>query len=305
VSNVSQVTPLYYASTAAIRIYFAELLTWFQSTGIIQTTDPGQLVPSTITIPGAGNTLIGYWLFKFADSSIYFKLEFYTGPSSNVYNHQLYLTVGLGSDGAGNITSIGYPRTNITGGANNAFTPGGPALSGLNTYPSWITYRDVDHSFFCAIHKYGGISSGSNFYSCFAFAIEKFSDLDGVPNSNGYVVTTQGLSLGAKCIKRAIRTASPATVFAANTHFALVPGGVTLSASTVSERKIWPHQQPAPESMYSPYMCTIIAQEVPAGVLFRATALGGIQRTFLSVGMAFGSGFADSTSWTVAILWKD
>jgi hypothetical protein len=94
-----------------------------ESGGVIRTTDTGQVNLSTMTFPGANNTPAGYEIRRFTDSlqasaPIFIKIEYARGGGANFFD--VFLTIGTGSDGAGNITGVKFPRTQI--GLINNFT---------------------------------------------------------------------------------------------------------------------------------------------------------------------------------------
>lgn len=287
-------TPVYHASTADLRIYGAELNAWMTAAGLVQTADTGQINWATVTLPGTLGTSIGYEIWRFADSSIYFKLEYTTNISAVIRVLQQHLTVGSGSNGSGTITGIGFPRTDIT----NAVTANAQT-SGTVPCPTYIC---CTADFFGIVHKMGGPTSLLPSYC--AFAIEKMLDDDGAVSNIGYVVSWQPGSLTGSMNKRAYRSAATATLFAANTSFCVVPGAVTVSSSLISDRQVWAHAQPNPRSVYSGCFCTLIPSELPAGMTFAATLLGATERTYISIGLGMGSGFAASASWGCGMLWE-
>jgi hypothetical protein len=99
----------------------AEFRTWGQTMraamtavgGLVQTPDTGQINWTTVTKPSAANTAAGYEIWRFDDAAqatvpIYMKIEWGTGGSAN--SPGMYLTLGTGSNGAGTITNIRFPR---------------------------------------------------------------------------------------------------------------------------------------------------------------------------------------------------
>ncbi|MER3499770.1 MAG: hypothetical protein C4308_14680, partial [Chitinophagaceae bacterium] len=81
--------------------------------GIIKTADTGQINLATATFPTANDTVAGYEIRRFSDSlqssaPIFLKFEY--GRGFAVYEMALFLTIGTGSSGAGNITNIKFPR---------------------------------------------------------------------------------------------------------------------------------------------------------------------------------------------------
>lgn len=100
--------------------------------GMVRTVDSGQIDWDTALTPDAGDTPAGYEVWAFSDAlqdthPVVWKLEYGTGGTSNSLRPiRLWITVGKGTDGAGNITDILIPRTRL--GNSNPST-GGYSLS--------------------------------------------------------------------------------------------------------------------------------------------------------------------------------
>jgi hypothetical protein len=87
--------------------------------GLVQTADTGQIDPSRAVNPRTTLTLIGYEIWRFDDAlqatqPVFLKVAYYTGNPSTVF--VIRLTVGLGSDGSGTLTT---PSTEMTGACAN------------------------------------------------------------------------------------------------------------------------------------------------------------------------------------------
>ena len=81
----------------------------FTTFGWIRTSDTGQINWTTVPFPTIVNTSQGYSIFRMSDSlqgtyPCYIKIEY--GSYTAVLNPSLWITIGTGSDGAGNITGI-------------------------------------------------------------------------------------------------------------------------------------------------------------------------------------------------------
>jgi hypothetical protein len=94
------------------------VITGLLAVGLTQTADTGQINTSTVTAPTAANTTQGYTIWSFNDTlqstaPIFIKLEF--GSGNGQYYPIMWITVGTGSDGAGNITFTGAGSPNNMG----------------------------------------------------------------------------------------------------------------------------------------------------------------------------------------------
>ena len=83
--------------------------------GLPKTADTGQINLATVTRP-AVNTSGGYEIRRFDDAlqatkPVFFKIEYGTGAGSPGTGISFWLTIGTGSDGAGNITGTFFTRT--------------------------------------------------------------------------------------------------------------------------------------------------------------------------------------------------
>lgn len=92
---------------ANFRAWVAAVRAAIVATGIVRTSDTGQIDTATVSAPATG-AYAGYDIFRFDDAAqgsdpIYFKLEY--GKGSATTRHALRLTAGTGSDGAGTISN--------------------------------------------------------------------------------------------------------------------------------------------------------------------------------------------------------
>jgi hypothetical protein len=293
-TTLSSSTPYSMATTAAMRTTLTELLGWMTtSAGLVQTADTGQVDPTTATLPAA-NVVIGYWVLRFADSSIYFRLDMKTNTTVGgiiVFT----LTVGTGSDGAGNITGQSMPATQIT--------TGGQGLSSTTTsYPTYIC-RTAD--FFGICWKVG---APVTMPSGLAFAIEKTCDSSGTATTTGYCVSYQTANANATTlqVKVAVRTAAPAQTFTASSSFCAVPGGVTSSTTAAGNKQAYLHAFPIPDVVLSNYLCTYVASEAALSTTSSFVLVGATAHTYIALANSMSNGNSNSASatWGTMMLWE-
>lgn len=111
------------STTTYIRAWVSWLSLGIVEVGWVQTSDTGQCDASAIPVPAAVNTPVGYHVFRMADAlqataPVFVKLEY--GSGSAVNNPAIWVTIGTGSDGAGNLTGIRLSRTQISGGGTTS-----------------------------------------------------------------------------------------------------------------------------------------------------------------------------------------
>lgn len=158
-----------FGSTAKLRAWGSAISACLVASGLTVTADTGQVNWTTVTWSNATNTKMGYEVYRFNDtlqatSPIYFRIDYGTGGSSS--NPSTWLTVGTGSDGAGNITgtAAGMASTsnnfqttantnaNNTVGASYSTSAGACSilcgqLDGVaNRYGAWVVGRSCDTS---------------------------------------------------------------------------------------------------------------------------------------------------------------
>lgn len=281
------------ADTTATRAWGAELKAKMAAAGVVQTADTGQVDWASVARPAAANLIIGYEIWRLPDSSLYFKMEYWTGVTTVTNSPQFWLTVGTGSDGAGGITGTISTRTNLANVAQ--------AISSATTPRA--SYCCCTADFFGLAFKVAGAATTP---SVFGFSIEKFVDVTGAATTDGFVVRMMGLSTTALQIVQAVRTASPATVFAATTAFCLVPANVTASADELGNNQVFLHSHPSPRGIFGNFTCTVIVAEVALGNTFSVALVGATAKTFMGLGNALGTGNTGSAlaTWGTAFLWQ-
>lgn len=161
--------------------------------GLVQTADAGQFTVGTYTTVSAGtNSTAGsydidaYFIFRFNDAlqataPIFIKVEICKGVGSpaNGYAVVLRVTVGTGSDGAGNITGPTALIRNNHGSASSAFA--------LVYNQSWASYS-ASAGFLGMVYCGGsGVSSGT-MYNSISFFVERIPDANGEPTAQGFTL---------------------------------------------------------------------------------------------------------------------
>jgi len=109
------------STAAAIQAWTTWIASGIVEVGWVQTSDTGQCNTATLSTPGAIQTSVGYQIFRMADAlqataPVFMKVEFGSGAAVN--NPSLWITIGTGSDGAGNLTGIRMARSQLTSTAS-------------------------------------------------------------------------------------------------------------------------------------------------------------------------------------------
>lgn len=285
-------------STAHFRTWGLELSTKLAAGGLTKTSDTGQINWASVNRPGTG-VVAGYEIWRFADSTIYFKLEYGTG-SAGVNNPELLLTVGTGSNGSGTITG---QSTTVSVAITSGSSYGSSGPTSLVTgYPSYLCVT-ADYVGLC--HKAGG-----NVYGCNAlFAIRKWTDATGAAVSTGFsVLTSDSANTGTSVLwAEHVRTAATAQTFTRSQTFCLVPSNVVTSDTGGGANQVFLHFQNSPAIIPDNFVCTICSSELPLATTFSTSLVGATAHTMISLGInSGGSGNSGSsgTNWGIAMRWE-
>lgn len=186
---------------ASYRLMAQALITNMIAAGLVQTSDTGQINPSTIVIPTGGGSSggvteeYGYVMFRMNDSlaatlPVYIKLIFgaYFGNNSSTRRCGLKISIGFATDGAGNLT-----------GPVKELISSGPTLAGTNTelagpHPSWCHHKEGSVALLAYRANWrlvNGVSVNADFPLHF-FVIERTRDAAGNPTAEGINIMSRG-----------------------------------------------------------------------------------------------------------------
>jgi len=107
------------ASDATFRAWVGAFLGALDAAGAARAPDTGQIDPSTITVPGSVNGVAGYAMYFLDDAlhathPVYIRLQFGRGATT-ASRPAMWLTIGKATDGAGGMSQILLPETNVSG----------------------------------------------------------------------------------------------------------------------------------------------------------------------------------------------
>lgn len=170
--NTSTTLPLSGTITdAEFRAMYSFIANCLEAGGIARTADTGQVNLATMTFPGTNDAAAGYEIRAFSDAlqatvPIYLKLEPARWYSANVMG--FYITIGTGSDGAGNITGVKWARQLYV--INNA-----TIVTGAKNYVSAGTNRFA-------------FTIGTAIANGMMFSLERTKDLAKAPTGDGLIM---------------------------------------------------------------------------------------------------------------------
>lgn len=111
------------STDATYRVWTKAIFDTIIAGGWIQASDTGQINFTTVTKPTVINTVSGYSILRMNDSlqstvPVFMKLEY--GCGSSLTYPALFITLGVGSDGSGNLTTPTSTRIEVGPQAGNA-----------------------------------------------------------------------------------------------------------------------------------------------------------------------------------------
>jgi hypothetical protein len=287
------VSPIDSDTDANFQAWGGQISAQLAAIGLTKTSDTGQINWGSVSIGGFG--IVGYEIWAFNDANqagnpIYFRLGYgAAGPS----NPELQLTVGQGSDGAGNITGALK---------SNPLTLLGATLLG-NAYPSYLCYRAVDG--FLGVALKAGAVNGSAYLG---FCISRTNDTTGAVTGDAFNVTAAG-SNSYPCTAYTIAAAANLK-FPSNGSFntnapqlATWPYYLQSSYAAGSIQAV-PIFALAPQIQVDAKRCVAILADVPIGTSFSLAVVGPTPRTFIQTGGCLGYQVNNDTHYGTCMLWE-
>lgn len=276
-------------STAAIyRTWGLRVAALWAAAGLVQTSDTGQVNWATVLAPGTNNRN-AYEIWRFSDPSqatapIFIRVDYGTGTSSGTEG-AILLTMGMGTDGAGNITNTIAPVTGVINGAS--------AVAGQLTRLS-VVYRD-GYLFIMQIANTAGTPVIN-----YARATVRSIDADATPNNKG-VMVFNGLSNTGNISTYNIVSGIPTSVGVAyNTQYStLIPGNVN-SVADGTDTQYFIHWMMPNRVSAVPSILTLQAGAVTQLTTFSAIPLAGITKTFIALDALGSTGYATNTNYRLA-----
>ncbi len=263
--------------------------------GFVQTGDTGQINPATVAKPTATNTLAGYEVWRFADAlqstaPIFMKLSFYSSNVASGNGPSLYLTVGTGSDGAGNITGV---NTGLLASGSGSTAPSNTASPILA----------------CHTAGYGMILAGGLVQSSFPtnagfFVVARTCGTDGTLTGQGAVIYRQSGSGNVLATVHGLSFATGAVLSERSPVAGVVTGNAAMTTgNAVPMAKNYANLgYPVPSYGVLSYR----SADVAAGSTFSTAVWGGTAHTYYALGSGYVNGmdaFA-TTTITGAFLWE-
>jgi hypothetical protein len=136
---------------STLRTWGAGVNALWASAGLVQTSDTGQINWASATKPSGANGDIGYEIWRFNDSlqsvaPVFIRAEWKSSANTSGNNVNLWIQVGTGTDGSGNLTG-----TIIDNGSGAAFRSGYSVTQAANqsTHGNYISVQEGSVVAFC------------------------------------------------------------------------------------------------------------------------------------------------------------
>lgn len=295
--------------------------TMLSTIGLTQTADTGQTDWTTNTqYPTGQSQNKGYQVWRFNDtlqatSPIFMRFDFASGYCSNATSvlAVVKLTVGTGSDGAGNITGTWFGPVNPY---NGVYSPSAGVIQPVST--NYITHYAMYNATYgcCGIvycagtlrNSTGGTPASSSAYFQIARSVDQTT---GLPTGDGVYAhahsTTDPNTTTNNIPIITYRNYSSGVLYTINRTSTNVPGNVTASLYS-GGCQAYPQAYFTPQVQYLSQMCTVQKNEFPFGTTFSSTILGSTPLTYISVSpYANSSGEVMTNSgntYVSAMLWQ-
>lgn len=200
------------ATDAAFRAWGKAISDALAAVGMVKTADTGQINWATVATPApTNNVAAGYEVWRFDDTlqsthPVFVKLEYGSsqgGTSTAGARVQMWITIGKGSDGAGNITGVMLAQTRV-GTYLTSNTTSGISSTAFPGYVSLCASKAC-----LAVFPFVGANTAGTGQPMPGFIIERSRDGQGAPTGDGLLfvcMAGQGTSQSAN---------SPATFMAA------------------------------------------------------------------------------------------
>lgn len=264
-----------HSSDAGFRAWGSELNTKLTAAGLVNTADTGQINWTTVTRASAGNKA-GYEIWRFADSTLYLKIEYGTA-SGGAGNPGLWITTGTGSNGSGTLT--GQLSTTATCHANTA------PVSTSTSYTSYIG-RTADHLALC--WKFNA-ATGS--FPMAFFAVGKTVDNTGAATTTGYSQWTLG-GTGLLTLQPVRTTATAVTYNGTTANYVAMPGDQSTALVSGTDPQIFTLWGLTPQVQPWPWGALYLNSDITKQSTVSVALVGTTTRIYLTLGQVGNAGSA-------------
>lgn len=261
------------------------------ATILAKTADTGQINWVTVTKPVAINTSAGYEIYKFTQAvgNLFYKIEYGTGGTATA-TFATWVTIGTGSDGAGNITGVTAARTQGTGTSFVGTT---------NSYPSYSCCLNGAFWILAGAGSNASVTGGTA-QTFFGHAFT--CDSTGTVTTDGYETFLVNMS-ASTATTNAVNPATVNVFTSATGQNVLVPYGITASNYGTGGNNIfqvWRHEIPLPQTLTTAFVGTYITSEAGVASTTTMAIVASTTHTFFFTGAAVLHGAnSNNDSWVL------
>ncbi len=284
-----------FSTDAKFRTWGSAVSAAIVASGLTVTSDTGQINWTTVLRATTANVKQGYEVYRFNDSlqstaPIFLRIDYGSLGNSTGTNPGTWLTVGTGTDGAGNVTGAYYPVTQI-GTSTNGSTNTTNAIRASYSASAGAFFLDT------------GIVPAATNQSCGTWLIQRTCDSSGNPTGSGLaIVRFPGSAIGTPVQTPVSLT--PVVAFATRNPAVgvLNVGSTSVSGGGVIE--LYRSYVTAPTPFGSQGSVAYLSADIVANATFSAAPWVG-SHTYLALGTQYGP-FEQSgdTNICAAVIWE-
>lgn len=261
------------STDAAFRVWGLEFSTQLAAVGLVQTADTGQINWASVTRASANNSA-GYEIWRFADSSLYMKMEYGSAGANTI--PQMWLTAGTGSNGSGTITG----QTNTRATFLNGTAPTSTTTTSISRF-----CHVTDAFAVCWKEAYGGTSTliGG------LLVVGKTVDGAGAATTVGFGVLRNNIPGSQVLSFQSVRIAATAATFNDTPLFGLLPGtlvntAIASTAAASGNKQAYDIFLNVPDVLPFAWANVILVADAGRGTSFAVAQVGAVSHTYASTG---------------------
>lgn len=297
-----------HVDSPSFRLWGSKLSAALQACGLLQTADTGQINWTTVAYSNTASFSSGYEIYQFTDelqatSPVFIRIDYGTGnqPGVATGSPSIWVTVGTGTDGAGNLTGVVSTQEQITG-------LGSAQQISSNTLP-YPTYISFNGSYLGVVHKLNGTNWPGDGYtwSGGVFMVGRGTNTAGqyVAGEVVFACSTPNNGPPPQAIVQCMNTANGLITTSSNGSFTCAWYSPTSTSVNGSNFQVYPCWGAFNQVEPINWMLLGLNAEVGQGTTVLATPFGTTQHTYLMTGAAtYNWGINANSNYSILMLWE-
>lgn len=290
-----------FTTDAKFRTWGLAMSTAAQASGLVKTSDTGQVNWATVTKPVATNTKAGYEIYRFADTlqatyPIFFRVDYGSSGVTSGSGPSTWITIGTGSDGAGVITGLGAAAFGAIQGYSGTTAPTNVSMSGYFCHVPGVAVLNFGNGITVntANNNAGVWIISRTFDSSSGAATNLGAQLWKIASGVGVTTSVYGMNYQTAT---AIVSRPPVAGALYNGTPSLV-SAISLPLAKQYVNVGYPVVTAAALGYYT--------SDIPVGTTFSLTPFGSTSRTYLAMGAPANTvDSSASANICAAVLWED